>query len=96
MPLSLNKTSFIIWGMGKIEPITKSVNFSKNIWKNGMSAGALTGIIQGMIGMFGVHQFFSRLIGGATAQYFVKKESQKEIINLEASREATFQLLAGD
>ena len=78
------------------EILKKITTSSKDAWKGGLGAGALTGVLQGGIGLLGAHQFFSRMIGGVISATIIKNKTDKRVILLESSKEAIFQLLAGE
>lgn len=80
----------------KIPIIGQAASFSKGVWKGGIGAGALTGVIQGTIGALGVHPFFSRVIGGVISASIIKNNIDKRIILVESTKEGLYQLLAGD
>lgn len=78
------------------EILTKPLTFAKGVWKGGLGSGALTGTLQGLIGMLGAHPFFSRLGGGIISASILKNDIDKRIILVESSKEAIYQLLAGE
>ena len=80
--------------MAKI--LDKAVSGAKSAWKQGLSTGARTGVLQGGIGMLGVHPFFSRLAGGVISASFEKDEVLKKVTLAESSKEAIYQLMAGE
>lgn len=80
--------------MGNI--IEGSMGFAKSSWKGGMGSGALAGICQGVPSMIGIHPFFARLGGGIIASALIKNPMHKQIVLVESTKEAVYQLLGGE
>jgi hypothetical protein len=75
--------------------IEKGTQYAGSVWKGGLAAGARTGFFQGGLGMI-VHPFFARTIGGLISAAMEKDDVAKKVILMESSKEAIYQLLAGE
>lgn len=82
--------------MAQINPIKNPVGFASNVWKGGMGSGAVTGFTQGLLAMFGLHQFLARSMGGVISASMQKDALTKKVILLESTKEAVYQLMAGE
>lgn len=76
--------------------LSDPVGAAKGAWKGGLGSGAIAGFAQGLPAMLGVHPFFARLGGGLVAAAVVKNNIDKRVILNEATKEAIYQLMAGE
>ena len=70
--------------------------YGKSVWKGGIGNGAITGVSQGLLGMIGLHPFFARMGGGLISASVIKNNIDKRVILLESTKEAVYQLMAGE